>query len=66
MVCKTHYLVTTLYSDMSKYSLCHYIVLSLYSAGIIVNHKGTIRVFEGSVGGEDGILGLDDGSRDLK
>ena len=28
--------MTTPYSDMSLYSPCHYIVLSLYSAGIIL------------------------------
>ena len=34
MVCKTHFLMTAPFSDMSLYSPCHYLVLSLYSAGI--------------------------------
>ena len=34
MVCKTHFLMTAPNSDMSLYSPCHYLVLSLYSAGI--------------------------------
>ena len=26
--------------------------------GLVVNHEGTIRVFQGGVGGEDGVVGL--------
>ena len=33
--------------------------------GFVVDHEGAVRVFQGSVGGQDGVVGLDDGSRDL-
>jgi len=33
--------------------------------GFVVNHEGTVRVFQGSVGGEDGVVGLNDGGGHL-
>ena len=33
--------------------------------GFIVDHEGTVRVLEGGVGGQDGVVGLNDGGRDL-
>lgn len=34
--------------------------------GLVVNHESAVRVFEGGVGGEDRVVGLDDGGRDLR
>ena len=33
--------------------------------GFIVDHEGTVRVLEGGVSGQDGIVGLNNGGRDL-
>ena len=33
--------------------------------GLIVDHEGTVRVLQGGVGGQDGVVGLNDGSGDL-
>ena len=45
MVCQTHFSMTAPYSDMTLYSPCHYLVLSLYSAGIPYR----IRIYRGRV-----------------
>lgn len=34
--------------------------------GLVVNHEGTVRVLEGGVGGQDRVVGLNDGSRHLR
>jgi len=33
--------------------------------GLVVDHEGTVGVLQGGVGGEDGVVGLDDGGGDL-
>ena len=33
--------------------------------GLVVDHEGAVRVLEGGVGGEDGVVGLDNGGGDL-
>ena len=33
--------------------------------GFVVDHEGTVRVLEGGVGGQDGVVGLNNGGRDL-
>merc|ERR1711970_52764 len=33
--------------------------------GLVVDHEGTVRVLQGGMGGEDGVVGLDDGGGDL-
>ena len=33
--------------------------------GFVVNHEGTVGVFKGGVGGQDGVVWLNDGSGDL-
>ena len=33
--------------------------------GFIVDHEGTVRVLEGGVGGQDGVVGLNNSGRDL-
>jgi len=34
--------------------------------GLVVNHEGTVGVFQSGVGGQDGVVGLDNGSGDLR
>ena len=34
--------------------------------GFVVDHEGTVGVFEGGVGGKDGVVRLHDGRRDLR
>ena len=34
--------------------------------GLVVDHEGAVRVLEGGVGGEDGVVGLDNGGGDLR
>ena len=34
--------------------------------GLVVHHEGTVGVLEGGVGGEDGVVGLDHSSGDLR
>jgi hypothetical protein len=34
--------------------------------GLVVNHEAAVGVLEGRVGGEDGVVGLDDGGGDLR
>lgn len=33
--------------------------------GFVVDHEGAVRVFQGGVGGQDGVVGFDDGGGDL-
>ena len=33
--------------------------------GLVIHHESTVRVLEGGVGGQDGVLGLHDGGGDL-
>ena len=33
--------------------------------GLVVDHEGTVGVLQGGVGGEDGVVGLNDGGGDL-
>jgi hypothetical protein len=34
--------------------------------GLVVDHEGAVRMLEGGVGGEDGVVGLDNGGGDLR
>lgn len=34
--------------------------------GLVIDHEGTIRVFQRGVGGQDGVVGLNDGSGNLR
>lgn len=34
--------------------------------GLVVDHEGAVAVLKGGVGGEDGVVGLDDGGGDLR
>ena len=34
--------------------------------GLVVDHESAVRVLQGGVGGEDGVVGLDDSGRDLR
>ena len=34
--------------------------------GLVVDHEGTVGVFEGGMGSQDGVVGLNHGGRDLK
>ena len=34
--------------------------------GFVINHKGTVRVFQGSVGGENGVVWFDNSSGNLR
>ena len=34
--------------------------------GLVVNHEGAVRVLQGGVGGQDGVVGLNHSSGDLK